>query len=212
MAKNPYLLEVLVARPKGSKKVGLKYLNQNQLERFFKEIDKSKNACDIFLFRLILFLGLRVQEAVNIRLVDINEDSFQIGIQAVKGGRARVYDINGKIWRRLKRWLRVRIIIDPKRKNTFLFPSKVYHDTHITPQTIKNNFKLYSKRAGLDQSFSVHSLRHSCGVLKAKANHNSIDIMLWLRHRSITSSQVYFEQAELEKQAEETAQLFESFL
>jgi len=199
-----------MARPRGTVKTGLKYLNQDELERFFRAVDKERNRRDEFLFRLILFLGLRVSEACRIKMKDLNFESYQIVIYGVKNGRNRTYDLDGRLWRRLKRWLRVRK--DFNGKNPYLFPSTQLHDEHLSQQCIKDRFKKYLNQAGLNSDFSVHSLRHSCGIAMAKNGESPISIMLWLRHKSIQSAQVYFEQLQDEAVNTRAKQHFQNYL
>lgn len=199
-----------MARPLGSKKAGLKYLNEFQLDRFFKAVDRSHDCRDSFLYRLVLFLGLRVTEAVNLKMEDINFDSFQISIQGVKNGRSRTYDLDGKLWRRLKRWLKNRNSYNGK--NGYFFPSTQLYDAPLSEQTVKNAFKRYAEQAGLNNGFSIHSLRHSCGIIHAKKGESPIAIMLWLRHRSVKSTQVYFEQLQDEEMNDRAKETFSQFL
>jgi len=44
-----------MARPIGTKKNGLKYLNQEQLKKFFQAVDRERNPLDCFIFRLERF-------------------------------------------------------------------------------------------------------------------------------------------------------------
>jgi len=199
-----------MSRPKGSKKNGLKYLNEEQLKKFFQAVDKERNPLDCFIFRLILFLGLRVSEACGIRMRDLNFESFQIAIYGVKNGRNRTYDLPSKLWRRLKRWLRVRK--DFNGKNPYLFPSTQLYDAPLSEQTVKMSFKKYLNHAGLNGDFSVHSLRHSCGIQMARAGESPISIMLWLRHKSVQSSQIYFEQLQDEAMNSRAKLHFQNYL
>ena len=201
-----------MARPKGTEKTGLKYLNEKELDHFFKAVDSAKNPMYSLAFRLTLFLGLRVQELCNIQLNDINSDSFQIAIKAIKNGRARVYDLNGRLWHRLQKWMKERERFGYNGKNLYLFCSSRYFDEPVSPQSFKGKFKKYSEQAGLNGDFSIHSLRHSCGIIHAKNGESPIAIMLWLRHRSVKSTQTYFEQVEFEKQAERASEIFSQFL
>jgi integrase len=200
-----------MSRPKGTTKTGLKYLNESELDRFFKAVDKSGNYKDKFLFRLILFLGLRVSEAAGLKLENINQDSYQISIHGLKGGRSRVYDLNGRLWHKLEQWLRER---SKKRweKNPYLFPSDKYFDESVTARKLKDLFKLYAENAGLNGDFSIHSLRHSCGILHARSGESAIQIMMWLRHRSVQSTECYFEQITFEDQDRKAAETFAAFL
>lgn len=136
----------MAGRPVGSKKTGLKFLNEDELERFFYAVDKSKNRRDIFMFRIILFLGLRVSEASKIKLEDLNLESHQISIEALKSGRSRTYDLNGKLDEKLKTYLKER---DKKadKKNPYLFPNPKRWDEPISAQIVKYAFKRYAKLA-----------------------------------------------------------------
>jgi integrase len=77
---------------------------------------------------------------------------------------------------------------------------------------LKNHFKIHAEQAGLNGDFSIHSLRHSCGILHAKRGESAIAIMLWLRHRSIQSTQIYFEQVSFEEQDKKAAETFAEYL
>jgi integrase len=201
----------MAGRPKGTEKVGLKYLNESQLKQFFQAVDKSQDRRDQFLFRLILFLGLRVQEAANLKIEDINFDSYQLAVKGLKNGRSRVYDLNGRLWHKLEMWLKERKRIANGR-NPYLFPSNKYFDEPATVQSLKNHFKIYAEKAGLNSDFSVHSLRHSCGIIHARQGESAISIMLWLRHRSVNSTQIYFEQLDDEEMNNRAKENFSEFL
>jgi len=77
---------------------------------------------------------------------------------------------------------------------------------------VQRLFKFYANKAGLPEHFSIHSLRHSCGIIRAKANQSPIKIILWLRQRSISSTQVYFEQVSFERDAEQANEEFQTYL
>jgi integrase/recombinase XerD len=201
-------------RPKGTTKNSIiKYLDEDQQKKFLRAVRGSKSERDDLMFTLILFLGLRASEVQKIKLSDINFDSFQITIAGLKSGRVRTYDLGGKLWRKLEKWMKGgRKKIDPKGKNLFLFPSRLYHDEPITAQAIKFSFKRFAKEAGLNDGFSVHSLRHSCGVNHALDGETPIEIMKWLRHRNVASTQVYFDQVEFKNQDQRAKDNFSKFL
>jgi integrase len=171
-----------MARPVGTKKCGLKYLNSEQVTAFKKALEEGGSLRDELAMRLTFRFGLRVQELANLRVSDINFDSQQIFIKGVKSGRSRSYDIDDTLWKKLTRYIKQNKIEDR------LFP--------LSTQSLKNVFKRYAEKAGLPSDFSIHSLRHSVGIAMAKEGASPIYVMKWLRHRSINSSQIYFEQLE----------------
>jgi len=182
-----------------------KYLNDEQLKAFITQVEK-RNLRDEVLFKLALYLGLRVQEVCNIKLDDIEQDSRAITICGVKNGRVRTYaDMEDRLWKKLKRY-------SCSVNDEYLFPSKKRPDKGMTTANLQRLFKLYASKAGLPEHFSIHSLRHSCGIIRAKEGRSAIQIMLWLRHRSILSTQVYFETVAFEKDAEQANKEFGSYL
>jgi len=186
-------------RPKGTKKNSWKYLNESQLKSFRQALAEYGSIRDRVMMGLTLYLGLRVAELVNITPKDIEHDSHQVTIRGLKGGRRRSYpDIEEKLWKRLCQYMRNAEAED-----------RIFS---LTPQAVKNVFKKYAKLAELSSDLSIHSLRHTCAMLKAKRGDSPIKIMLWLRHRSITSTQRYFEQTIFEREAEDMNHLFEAYL
>lgn len=185
-------------RPEGTKKNGLKYLNNEQLKAFITAVEKGKNRRNELLMKLTLFLGLRVGELARIKTADVEEDSRAITVQGLKGGRKRTYsELPPKLWRMLQRWMR-----ENPGEQVF----------SLTEQAIKNVFKKVAKEAGLNGSFSIHTLRHTVGIMKARQGDSPIKIMLWLRHRKIDSTQVYFEQVEFENESVDMNKMFGDIL
>lgn len=210
-------------RPIGTKKNGMKYLTEEQLRMFSQAVKKEGSLRDFVMFALTLRLGLRVQELVNIKLDDISQESAQITIKGLKGGRTRHYDLreeNGyrpdrenELWKKLVRWIRKgRKEIDSRNLNPFLFPSRLHQDKPVTVDLAKAGFKRYAAQAGLSADFSIHVLRHSCACELVRANWSGIRIMNWLRHRSIQSTVVYFETLQQQADDAEAGQTFSQYL
>jgi integrase len=198
-------------RPKGTKKNGMKSLNEEQLKSFMSAVEKKKSLRDIVMFKLGFWLGLRVKEIQNLKLEHINFQSQEIFIRGVKNGRERTYQLvedNQKLWKMVSGY-----VSQIKKLNSIhLFPSPQNPENSLSVDGIKRLFKVYAKRAGLPGDFSIHSLRHTIGTMMAKKKFTAIQIQNWLRHKSITSTQVYFEQARFEDDARQTAREFEAYL
>lgn len=202
-----------MARPFGTKKNELKYLDENQLSRFFQAVKKAKNPQHELWFDLCLYFGLRVTELTHLKLEDIKEDVHGIEIRGRKNGLTMLYRrIDEKLWRKLQRWLRISHNSSYAQGCTYLFPSPTDYNKPISEQAVKMAFKKYCKLAGLDNSFSVHSLRHTCGVLKARNGDNPIEIKDWLRQKSLDSTLVYLQKIRFENQSERASEIFGAYL
>jgi integrase len=200
-------------RPKGTKKDGIKYLLESELAAFMKATKKNKR--DRFLFSLMLFVGARVSEICQLKLSDVNEDSFQILIQAKKNGTSRHYTMSGRLWRKYRAWIRERAKMNHADMNPYLFITRyTMHDMPMAEQTVKNAFKKIAVQAKLDCGFSVHSLRHTTAVLRIAEGCHIVKVQKWLRHKSINSTMVYADIAspELKRDEREAAQTFDRFL
>lgn len=194
-----------MARPKGTKRPGIKYLSENELKAFLKAVDASKDLKYMFMFRLILFLGLRVSEAVDLQHYHFNDESHQVSIDGKKSGRSRTYTLPDSIENLRKRYIKTLGV------SLHLFPHRLEAGKHMHPETVKQAFKRYAKEAGLS-GFSVHSLRHTTAMIRAKKGANPIELMQWLRHRDVKSTQIYFEMIEFEDSNNKAQKDFIEFL
>jgi len=203
-------------RPIGTKKNGLKYLDESQLKKFFKAVRQDKEFQHECWFDLILYFGLRVTELVNLRVEDIKPGIRGIEIEGAKNGLTKIYrKVDPVLWQKLEIWLQIRSARLSHRVSAFVFPSptrKYKVIKSISEQAVKNQFKKYANLAGLDKDFSVHSLRHSCGVLKARHGDHPIAIKDWLRQKSLNSTLIYLQEIEFQNQNVEASQIFGVYL
>jgi len=190
-------------RPKGTTKPELLAMDEAQLERLFKEIERRKDHLPELAFKMAFHFGLRVTEVCRILLSDIylgaQLSDITFTVQGIKHGRKRVYqstEIDAKLAYLLRDWIRKRRRAD--QRNPYLFPSRKYYDRPLTAAALKDKFKRYLKRAGLPSYFSMHSLRHSCAVHLIRGGAGPVDVMNWLRLRDISNAQKYFERMAVE--------------
>ena len=189
-------------RPRGTTKQGPKHLDSTQLRKFFNAVKSARKPRDTAMLSLCFSLGLRVSEVCRLRLSDLNQSSRQLFITASKNGTSRTHDVDAKLWLKIQRWLKIRS--EKYEDNPYLFPSRTYTLEPINPQSVKYLFKRYAKLADLSPDFSIHSLRHSLGYMMAESGSHPQDIKLMLRHRCLSSSEIYFQFARI-KQADKAA-------
>ncbi|MFC2166654.1 tyrosine-type recombinase/integrase [Acidobacteriota bacterium] len=205
-----------MARPKGTKKNGLKYLDNTQLKKFFDAVRQDEEFQYEVWFDLILYFGLRVCELTGLEMKDIKPDIRGIEITGRKNGLTKVYrKIDPVLWQKVEIWLQIRNARLCHGLSAYVFPSPIKRlakTKSISEQAVKNAFKKYSRIAGLDKDFSVHALRHSCGVLKAKHGDHPIAIKEWLRQKSLNSTLVYLQEIEFQNQNIEASQIFGVYL
>ncbi len=205
-----------MARPKGTKKNGLKYLDTFQLKRFFDAVRKDQEFQYEIWYNLILYFGLRVCELTGLKMENIKFDIRGLIIKGVKNGLTQTYKgIDPVLWHKLEIWLEIRKARLSHGLSAYVFPSPIERlakTHHVSEQSVKACFKKFAKIAGLDKDFSVHSLRHSCGVLKVLHGDHPVAIKNWLRQKSLTSTLIYIEKTEFESQNLEASQIFSTYL
>jgi len=129
--------------------------------------------------------GLRVAEASNLRVSDINSTRMVIHVQQGKGKKDRMVPLSVTLLHLLKEYWQV------VRPRHWLFPSGTKKDHPITPRSVQRICKRALKAAGIDRGVSIHTLRHSFATHLLEAGTDIRTIQKLLGHRSLQSTQVY---------------------
>lgn len=126
-------------------------LSQEELMRFFDHIPSLK-------YRAALMTcygaGLRVSEAVALKVSDIDSQRMLIRVEHGKGGKDRYAMLSPRLLDVLRRYWRA------ARPTEYLFPSWRTH-RHLCPSSLQLACREAAARAGLRKRVTVHTLRHS---------------------------------------------------
>ena len=129
--------------------------------------------------------GLRISEAVNLNVGDIDSDRMVIEIRNSKGGRDRYVPLPRRTLELLRKyWIKSR----PK---SWLFPSDVKAADHISQSAVQLCFRKVLRGSGIKKHATVHSLRHSFATHLLE---NGVDIRVIqgiLGHSSPKSTVIY---------------------
>jgi integrase len=173
-------------RPKGTTKgEQVLSLSDDELQRFLLE---AKDKTARLQFGLILFLGLRVSELVELKVsnINLNQALAEIVVQAKKGGTKKTYTLPPSLSKQLRQYVRTL----PK-NGLWLFPGRTPED-HVARITMQFLFNRLRDKAGLDRKLSIHGLRHTCAMMKVRAGDSPVMIQNWLRQKSLESAVRYF--------------------
>lgn len=168
--------EETMVSPKRS--TGPKYLSAEQVRALFKVADK-RPLRDRVLVRMLYAFGMRISEALAVRMDDLDLERRELTIQGMKNGLTRTYTIPRELMPLLKR-------MQPK--GAFLFDSRESKQWTRIPAYL--SVKAMMKEAGLGK-FSPHALRHARGVGILEAGLPMEAVKDYLRHKSIRSSEIY---------------------
>jgi integrase len=173
-------LNTLVKKLNSTPLSGIKYLSQEELERFFLCV---KNPRDKALFGLIYLYGLRASEATLLKLSHIDFEKKRVFIHRVKGGMSGERPLFRTAETLLRRYLKARL-----ETGGGLFTGR---QGSLKRQRIYQLFKGYAREAGLDVRYSVHSLRHSIATHLLEAGEGIEFVRDHLGHRSIQNTMIY---------------------
>ncbi len=128
--------------------------------------------------------GLRVSEAVNLRLEDIDTERKLIYIKGAKGRKDRFTLLSDTTLKT------IRIYIEFYKPEVWLFPS-IDKKSHITTRTAERVFEQACEKAGIAKGVSIHSLRHSFATHLLESGVDLRYIQELLGHKSSKTTEIY---------------------
>jgi len=163
------------------------YLTQDEVNKLLaasKDATLSRNPQrDHCLLFLMVRHGLRVSEACQLKLSDIDLEHRTIYVHRLKKGKPAVHPIyNGGELKSLHDWLKIRKTIVSPHDNLFLSEQR----SPLSRATVWLMMQKYAKAAGLDNlAIHPHMLRHSCGFDLANRGNDTRLIQGYLGHQNI---------------------------
>lgn len=148
-----------------------------------KMIGSIKNPKHNLLIALSYGTGLRVSEAINLKIKDINLDELTIHIKGAKGNKDRISIFSKKLLPQLKE------IVSLKNINDYVFESN--RGGKLDERSAQKVFENALKKTGIKKEATFHSLRHSFATHLLE---NGVDVRYvqeLLGHANIRTTQIY---------------------
>ena len=127
-------------------------LTKEELSAFF-------NACENYMYKTIFMLiygsGLRISEAVSLKVEDIDSKKMRIFVRGGKGGKDRYTVLPKASLEMLRKYYEM---YKPKHPEGYLFLNR--EGRVLKVERTRVFFRKYRKKAKIDEKFVVHSLRH----------------------------------------------------
>ena len=180
------------------------FMNESEIGAFLEAIESHPFRSDVAarnraLIKIILYTGIRVSEAIHLRLKDIEpqEDVYLLKITG-KGNKIRVVMIKSKhIKRDLDEWMQIR-----RCEDDLLFCNK--KGTALTQAYISRIVEHILKSAGIrKEKNGAHMLRHTFATLLYNKSKDLVLVQEALGHASLDTSRIYthFDKDRLKKAA-----------
>lgn len=160
------------------------YLSEKEVNLILNATKTMQEGIRNYLIILMMYRhGLRVSEAINLKISNINLAQSRIWINRLKNGLSVEHPIAGDELRAIKRYLKTREDMLP-----WLFTSN--RNQPLTRQSINAITLKSSQKAGLEK-VNPHMLRHSCGFYLANKGYDLRLIQDYLGHRDPKHTTIY---------------------
>lgn len=167
-----------------------KVLTKEELSTFF-------NACDNLKYKMIFMLiygsGLRIGEAANLRIEDIDSKKMRIFVRDGKGNKQRYTILPKSSLEMLREYYKKE---RPKHPEGYLFLNS--EGKPLKVERMREYFRRYRRKAKLNEKFVVHSLRHSFATNLIERGATLLQVKELLGHRNIRSTMEYVHVANID--------------
>lgn len=179
-----------INRPRKEKRLP-NFINYSEYMSLLATVEKEENeflkARNLLLLEILFDTGLRVSEAVNIEINNINKKEQSIKVLG-KGNKERIVYYGDYAKNYLEDYLNLRRNINIVDKE-YLFLNKNY--TRLTRRGVEYLISDISKKALLRQKISPHTLRHSFATEMLNNGCDIRSVQELLGHKSLSTTGIY---------------------
>lgn len=151
---------------------------------------------DRALLELLYASGMRVSEAVNLRLSDVDLAACTVRCPG-RGGRARLIPMDARVCQSLAAYIekgRPALLRDPQDEALFLN----HRGQKLTRQGLWLIIKAYADAAQIQGEVTPHTLRHSFAAHRLTRGADIQEVQQLLGHANLSTTQVYVQVARSE--------------
>lgn len=190
-----YLFKKFPLKLKKGENKEVKFINSTDMDKIIKFLQESvknnnnyKNNRNSLLVKLLFGAGLRISEALNLKLIDFttsdtNDEFYELSIIAKGGEKQKAYILKSLIEKELC------YISQKLSLSDYVFLTS--HNTQLKRQTAYINLKRIYEKAGVFHKEGCHILRHSFAMDLMAKDINLGVIQKALRHKNINTTMIY---------------------
>ncbi|MDP1834032.1 MAG: tyrosine-type recombinase/integrase [Candidatus Moranbacteria bacterium] len=155
-------------------------LSRKEIEKI---IDSIKNPKHKLLISISYGAGLRVSEAINLKIKDLDLDGLTIHIKGAKGNKDRISLFSKKLL------FQLRELVVSSGANSYIFESN--RGGKLTERTAQKIFEKALEKAEIKKNATFHSLRHSFATHLLENGTDVRYVQELLGHANIRTTQIY---------------------
>ncbi len=152
-------------------------------------VPQPRSSRDRALLEVVYSTGMRVSEAINLRLEDIDLQANEVRCMG-RGNRQRRAPLLPRAVEAIRDYLahaRVELIGNVSTDYVFLNPQ----GTRLTRQAVWLMTRQYSRAAGIEGDVTPHTLRHSRAAHMLGGGEDVRRVQEWLGHANLATTQMY---------------------
>ena len=186
-----FIYDVVIDEPINKRQLPL-YKGKRRLPKIlsYEELNVFFDACENYKYKTIFMMiygsGLRISEATNIRVEDIDSKNMRIFVRNGKGERER-YTVLPKASLEMLRECYRRY--NPNHPEGYMFLNREGNPLKV--ERLRVYFRRYRRKAGISEDFIVHSLRHSFATRLVEEGVPLVQVKELLGHSCIRSTMTY---------------------
>jgi len=146
------------------------------------------------LFAVIYDCGLRISEAINLKITDVDFDRCLVHVRQSKHKKDRYVPVSSHTLRGLRKYLDVSNPVE------WLFNGKVRGE-QISREGIRHAFRAAIRKSGIQKEVCIHTLRHSYATHLLEMGLDIVSVKNQLGHAEITTTMMYLHIAKSNPQA-----------
>lgn len=166
--------------PKQPKKLPV-VLSRQEVARLFEVIGNLKHRT---LLMTLYASGLRISEALALKVAHIDSQRMMIRIEHGKAGRDRYVPLYPSLLDQL------RLYWQTYRPALWLFPGR-NRQGRLSPSSVQRICRRAARKAGLHKKVSPHTFRHTFATHHLESGTDLKRIQMWLGHSSLTTTSIY---------------------
>ena len=156
-------------------------LSPEEVMHFLDCIDSIKHRT---LLMTAYAAGLRVSEAIHLRVADIDSQRMVIRVDQGKGNKDRYVMLSARLLGELRTYWRL------VRPQTWLFPGNIPGQP-ITKEAVEQACQKAHRASGITKPITPHSLRHAFATHLLESGNDVRRIQLLMGHRSLATTSRY---------------------
>jgi len=167
-------------------------LSTEEVERLFAAAaaaSQPRSARDRALLEVIYSTGMRVSEAINLRMEDLSLETCEVRCVG-RGHRQRMAPLLPRTVAALRDYLaQARMDLAGSANTDYVFLNP--QGARLTRQAVWLMTRQYAKAAGIDGEVTPHTLRHSRAAHMLNSGEDVRRVQEWLGHANLATTQMY---------------------